>query len=272
MALPTDKVQALEKAVRILECFTLEHPEMGVREVARLVELSSSATGRVMLAMKDLGILSQNPLTRAYSVGPRVLTWAGIYLSTSDIRNIALPYMEELHHSTQETISLYLLDGDERVCIERLESTQNVRFVAPRVGRRLPLHAGSAGKVMLAYLPARRQEELLAAEHLNRLTEKTIVQPEELKRELAAIRANGYALSHGEWILDASGIAAPIFDRDGRIYAALTISGPTQRFTDDVVPGYAAQVTRVASVISNHLGFRTRAELRENQPGDRVLV
>jgi DNA-binding IclR family transcriptional regulator len=272
MAQSSDKAQALDKAVRILECFTLEHPEMGVREVARLVELSSSATGRIMLAMKELGILSQNPSTRAYSVGPRVLTWAGIYLATSDIRNISLPYMEELHRSTQETISLYLLDGDERVCIERLESTQNVRFVAPRVGRHLPLHAGSAGKVMLAFLPAKRCDEILASEHLKRLTQKTIVEPEELKRELDAIRSSGYALSHGEWILDASGIAAPIFDRDSCVYAALTISGPTQRFNEDVVPGYAAQVMRVARLISNHLGYRYSEELRENQPGDRVLA
>ena len=255
MTAPTDKVHTLNRAVKILECFTQEQPELGVREVARRIALSTSATGRLMMAMKDLGILSQNPMTRIYSIGPRVLTWAGTYLSTSDIRNLAYPYLEELHQKTSETISLYILDGNERVCIERLESTQNVRFVAPRVGRHLPLHAGSAGKVLLAYLPPERQDEILNAPVLLRLTEKTIVDPQTLREELIKIRELGYAISNGEWILDASGIAAPIFDRNGAVVAALTISGPTQRFTEEVVAGYIEYLTRVARNISMGLGF-----------------
>ena len=255
MTAPTDKVQTLNRAVKILECFTQENPELGVREVARKIPLSISATGRLMLAMKELGILSQNPMTRIYSIGPRVLTWAGTYLSTSDIRNIAYPFLDELHRTTSETISLYILDGNERVCIERLESTQNVRFVAPRVGRHLPLHAGSAGKVLLAYLPDNRQEEILNEPVLLRLTEKTIVDPIALRKELSQIREQGYSISNGEWILDASGIAAPIFDRDGVITAALTISGPTQRFTEEIIPEYIECIRRAAADISAGLGF-----------------
>jgi len=110
--------------------------------------------------------------------------------------------------------------------------------------------------VMLAYLPLCRQEEIISQAPLARLTEKTIVTPEELWAELAHIRKVGYAVSNGEWILDASGIAAPIFDRNGEIAAALTISGPTQRFTAEVIPGYIAQVVRVASVVSTGLGYR----------------
>jgi IclR family transcriptional regulator, KDG regulon repressor len=250
------KAQMLNRTVLILECFTQDRPELGVREVSRLIAVPSSATGRLMAAMKNLGILSQNLATKTYSLGPRVLSWAGIYLSTSDIRNLAYPHLKSLHDSTHETISLYILDGNERVCIERLESTQNIRFVAPRIGRHLPLHAGSAGKVMLAYLPAFRQEEILTAAPLARLTDKTIVDPDLLRAEFCLIRKQGYAVSYGEWILDASGIAAPIFERNGEIAAALTISGPTQRFTDEILPDYIAQVVRVAAAISNGLGYR----------------
>jgi IclR family transcriptional regulator, KDG regulon repressor len=251
-----DKAQTLQRAVRILDCFSQDRIELGVREVARMVDLSSSATGRLMVAMKELGILSQNPVTRMYSVGPRVLTWAGVYLATSDIRNVGYPYLQELHEATRETISLYILDGYERVCIERLESTQNVRFVAPRVGRHLPLHAGSAGKVMLAFLPEARRESLLTSGNLSRLTEKTLVDPERLRAELSLIRSQGYAMSNGEWILDASGIAAPIFDRNSDVVAALTISGPTQRFTPEVIQDYIEKVMRVARQISLGMGYR----------------
>jgi IclR family KDG regulon transcriptional repressor len=155
--MPAEQLQTLNRAIAILDCFTQENTELGVREIARLVELSSSATGRLLGAMKELGILSQNPDTHAYSMGARVLTWAGVYNAELNIRNRALPAIQELHNSTRESISLYVLENNERLCIERLESPQTVRIVT-RVGRRLPLYAGSAGKVMLAFLSPRQQE------------------------------------------------------------------------------------------------------------------
>lgn len=251
----TEKVQTLEKAVKILECFTRDKAEMGVREVARQVALSTSATGRLMLSMRELGLLSQDPTNRNYRLGPRVLTWAGTYLFHSDIRNVAYPLMQDLHRKTQETISLYLLDGNERVCIERLESTQNLRFVAPRVGLHLPLHAGSAGKVLLAYLPEKQQNEILNRGDLAPLTSKTIVDPNKLRKELEMIRQNGYAISTGEWILEASGVAAPIFDRGGEIVAALAISGPSQRFEPQVMENHARCLVEAAAQVSRSLGF-----------------
>ncbi len=250
-----DKAQTLSKAVKILDSFSPERPEIGVREMARMIELSSSATGRLMLAMKELGILIQNPATKNYSIGARPLAWAGIYLSTCDIRSAAMPYMEDLHRNTQETISLYILDGNERVCIERLESPQNVRIVA-RIGRRLPLYAGSAGKVFLAFLPEAQREEILAPEILSPFTANTIVDKGLLRAELEKIHANGWAISHGEWMAEASGVAAPIFDRNEEVVGVITISGPSQRFTEDVIGNYCQILTSSASQISYAMGSR----------------
>lgn len=254
-----ERASVLERFVKIMDCFIQDRSELGVREVSRQIGLSTSTTGRLMLSMKELGILHQNASTRSYSLGSRVLTWAGIYLATSDIRNVAYPHMLELHAQTGETISLYILDGNERLCIERLESTHNVRFVAPRVGRHLPLHAGSAGKVLLAFLSDEQRETILTGGPLVRLTEKTIVSIEALRKELVKIKAQGYALSDGEWILEASGIAAPIFDRKGEVTAALTISGPSQRFTPESIPAYTECLLDVAGLISEGMGYRSRA-------------
>jgi IclR family KDG regulon transcriptional repressor len=251
----TDKAQTLHRVIAIMDCFTLEHPVLGVREVARLVHLSSSTSGRLMASLKNLGFLSQNPQTHNYSLGARVLTWAGVYSATLDIRVTALGAIEELHRATRETISLYILEGDERVCVERMESPENVRIVA-RLGRRLPLYAGSAGKVFLAFLPEQRREEILATVPLVPLTPNTIVEPMALRRELECIRTQGYAVSRGEWTQDASGVAAPIFDITGSIAAALTISGPSQRFTREAFAKYIPEVTQVAGIISRDLGYR----------------
>lgn len=254
--MPGEQSQALVKAVAILDCFTQEDGEMGVREIARRVNLSSSATGRLLSAMKDLGILTQNPETRAYAMGSRVLTWAGVYSASQDVRNKALPAIQTLHQSTNETISLYVLDGSERVCIERLESAQSVRIVT-RVGRRLPLYAGSAGKAILAYLPPARQEEIIGGTPLQPLTPMTITDPVVLRQELAKVRAEGCAVSHGEWLADASGVAAPILDHLGQPVAAISISGPVSRFMDEtVIQRYVEEVKHIAAKISESLGYK----------------
>lgn len=249
-----EKSKSLQRIVAILDCFTDEQPEIGVREIARRIGFSTSTTGRLLQAMKEINLLQQNPNNQAYSLGGKVLAWAGVYSSTLDVRNAALPAIQELHRATRETISLYVMEGTERVCVERLESDQNVRIVA-RLGRRVPLYAGSAGKVFLAFLPAVERDAILKAEPPTAITSSTIVDTQKLLDELGAIRKNGYAVSFGEWVAEAAGVAAPIFDNRGEITAALTISGPGQRFTQDVVEHYVADVTRVAAQISREMGF-----------------
>jgi IclR family KDG regulon transcriptional repressor len=251
----TDASPILTRAISILDCFNQDRPEMGVREAARLVNLSSSATGRLMASLKTLGILSQNPESKSYCLGPRVLTWAGVYTATLDLRKRALPYLEELYISTNETISLYILQGNDRICVERLESAQTVRIVA-RIGRRLPLYAGSAGKVLLAYLPQARLREILPSLKMEPLTPNTITSRSDLEDELITIRKQGFAVSHGEWIADASGIAVPIFDQFSEPIGAISISGPTQRFNHRAIEQFTSPIIHAAVAISRDMGYR----------------
>src|SRR5574338_1211875 len=103
--MPAEQMQTLNRATTVLDCFSREQSELGVREIARMVNLSTSATGRLLSALKELGILSQNPDTRAYSMGARVLSWANVYSTTLEVRNYALPVINELREVTRETIS-----------------------------------------------------------------------------------------------------------------------------------------------------------------------
>jgi len=243
----------LHRMCVILDCFTQETPQIGVREIARVTGYSSSTTGRLLQRMKDQQILRQDPATKEYALGMRLLNWAGVFLSSLDVRSVALPVMVDLLSDTRETISLYLRDGFERVCVERLESPQNVRIVA-RLGLRLPLHAGSAGKVMLAYLSPAEQEEVFMNRDLQVFTDRTITDKVLLRKELELIRSRGYAFSHGEWIADASGVAAPIFN-GGELIGAITISGPSQRFSAELIETYARLVVQAGSVISKEMGY-----------------
>jgi IclR family KDG regulon transcriptional repressor len=250
----TEKIQMIDRTVAILDSFTLDQPVQGVRDVARKTGLSSSTVGRIMAYLKELGILNQDPETLSYMIGSKMLAWAGIYTVTSDVRTLALPVMVRLQDKTRETISLYVLEGNERVCIERLESPETVRIVQ-RVGRRIPLYAGSAGKVFLAFLSQARREEILKKVKLVPMTEKTITDMDELVAGLKKIQEQGYATSKGEWVLEASGVAAPIFDQRGQIAAALTISGPAQRFTNEKIRELAQLVKTGAAEISAEMGY-----------------
>ena len=251
------KIQTLERMVSILDCFSLDKPALGVREVARKTTLSPSTTGRIMAYMKEMGILNQDPETHLYMMGSKVLAWAGIYMVTNDVRTVALPVMVRLQEQTRETISLYILEGSERVCVERLESPETVRIVA-RVGRRIPLYAGSAGKVFLAFMPENRREMILEDIELIPMTEETITDMDALRKNLNQIREKGYAVSRGEWIIDASGTAAPIFDQRGLITAAISISGPGQRFTDEKIKEIADLLVKETTQISFELGYYPR--------------
>jgi len=253
----TERIQTIDRMVSILDCFSLDEPVLGVREVSRKTGLSSSTAGRMMAYMKDIGILNQDPETLSYMMGSKVLAWAGIYMVSSDVRTLALPVMVRLQEQTRETISLYVLEGNERVCVERLESPETVRIVA-RVGRRIPLYAGSAGKVFLAFMAKEKAEQILNETELIPMTKETITNKEALWENLKKIRNQGFAVSKGEWILEASGVAAPVFDQSGKIAAALTVSGPTQRFSEDRIREISGLVKDGADLISSELGYLPR--------------
>lgn len=250
-------MQTLDKVIAILDCFTLDKPALGVREVARRTDISSSSTGRIMAYLKEQGILNQDSETQFYMMGAKVLAWAGIYTLTSDVRTVALPVMVHLQEITRETVSLYVLEGNERVCVERFESPETVRIVA-RVGRRIPLYAGSAGKVFLAFMSESRRESILREIELLPMTEKTITDPDALRENLDQIRELGYATSNGEWLIDAAGVAAPIFNSHGQISAAISISGPAQRFTENKMKAMAEILMRETRSISQELGYYPR--------------
>jgi DNA-binding IclR family transcriptional regulator len=109
---------------------------------------------------------------------------------------------------------------------------------------------------MLAFLPVARQAEIIRSTTFTPFTANTIIEPDSLRVELKKIRQQGYAYSCGEWILEAAGVAAPILDNRGELQACLTISGPAQRFTEEIVKTYIRVVLQVAGEISRQLGYQ----------------
>jgi len=161
--------------------------------------------------------------------------------------------LEELHRLTQETVNLYVLDGLERVCVDRIESPQRLRVIV-HIGERMPLYAGSAGKAILAFVPSEVLERILQRP-LERMTDNTITDPEKLLQELCSIRSRGYATSRSERFTDVLGLAAPVFDSTANVVASLNVAGPLVRFADAEVAQYAPKVIELASEVSRSMGY-----------------
>jgi DNA-binding IclR family transcriptional regulator len=242
------------RAIRVLDCFSPEQPELGVRDLARRIGMASSTVGRLLATLEAARVLDRNPAARTYSLGPRVLAWAGVYTAALDVRTRARPILEMLRRATRETVSLYVRDGTERVCVERLESHEGIRAVV-RVGERMPLYAGASGKALLAFLPAEERKALLRSVRLTRLTPRTITSRARLERELAAVRAAGHAVSVGERTMAGASVAAPIRGGDGAVVAALNLTGPAERVAGSKLPEYVRRVTAAAAAISHEMGY-----------------
>jgi IclR family KDG regulon transcriptional repressor len=247
------ETQSLIRAIAILDCFCPETPELGVREIARRLHLPASTVGRLLLTFHVAGILQQDPATRLYRMGPRVLQWSSVYVGRLDLAKESRPVLEEFARITRETVSVYVLDGTTRVCLERIESPERVRVVI-RPGERMPLHAGSSGKAILAFMPPKLVKQILA-KPLERMTVHTITNRRKLLQDLELVRARGYATSHCERFDDALGLGAPIFNASGEVIAALNVAGPIMRFTDAEVEKFAPKIIQLASQISMALGY-----------------
>lgn len=247
------EMQSLSRAMAILDCFTIETPQLGVREIARQIDMSVSTVGRLLASLNTLGLLSQDPGSRLYRMGPKVMSYSMVYAASLDIRESARPMLEELYRLTNETVSLYVLEREERVCAACIESSERLRVVV-HVGEHMPLHAGSSGKAILAFMPPAEVTRVLARP-LEKITSKTITGRARLLEELREIRKRGFATSHGERFEDVIGIAAPIFDGKGKVVAALNVAGPSQRFNDQVVLKLSSRLIGLAGQVSRLLGY-----------------
>ncbi len=196
----------------------------------------------------------QAPTDQKYRLGPKVLELANIFLSTLDWRAVAAPHLKDLRNKTDETVMVFVIDEDQRVCLEILESSQELR-PSLKIGSRFPLHAGSAGKLLLAYLAKEDRRRVLSRTGLPRFTKNTITELRGLEKELDRIRKDGYAVSHQERVPFLSSVSTPLRDSKGQVVAALCVDGLTARFTPKKVKKFIDLAVETASRISWEIGF-----------------
>jgi DNA-binding IclR family transcriptional regulator len=245
--------EAAARVVDVLLLFTDAPSTLGVTRIARELGLSKAVVHRILRTLVAGGMLAFDPASREYRLGPAASALGARALRDSDLRSAALELLRELRDETEETATLTALLPDGRVYLDQVPGTHEIKMTV-ELGRRFPLHAGSSGKCMLAFLGEEAREAVLSAP-LAALTPKTVTDAEALRAELKVIRDSGYAHSGGERQHDAGSVAAPVFGATGEVIGAISVCGPRYRVTAELVHTIAPRVIAVAQRISRRMGW-----------------
>jgi IclR family transcriptional regulator, pca regulon regulatory protein len=254
--------QSLERGLMILSSFSEVTPVLGVAELSRSVGLNKSTTYRYVATLAKLGYVQQDPETKRYSLGPRVIDLGFAAINSMEITRVAGTHLQALSDETGYTVSMAVLDGPDIVYIDRRRSGRASTFAMGlhlHVGSRLPAYCTSMGKVLLAHREPGELRALLDRTDFARRGPKTITAREQLMAALARVRQTGIAVNDEELAAGLRSVAAPVRDRSGRVVAAVNVAVHLTTWgasVESIVGRLEAPLRRTVDEISARLGFR----------------
>ena len=251
---PANQVLVIDKAVRLLDQFRTADT-LTLAELSERLRMSKSTVHRLLSSLEQVGFIERGPHAGSYRLGMKLFELGSLVQNRMRLRQIALHYMTELVERTGETAFLFILDGNHALCIERVEG-KHVQSLAIKVGGQLPLNAGGASRVLLAFAPEEVREAYLAQGPFQRFTQQTMVDPDTLRRDLEKIRSQGHALSYDDVTIGVAALGVPLFDYRGEAIGGLSLAGITPRWTPDHMAEMLVELKLMGERISERMGWR----------------
>lgn len=254
-AKPTYFVQALDRAMDILECFSYEENELTLNQIIERTGLNRTTVRRLLGHLVDREYMRYDEHERIYYLGVKLLELGGIVFSTVSLRRIAAPFLTRLRDQTGHTVILGVRMEDSLVYADKRDGKGHYRTTS-EVGWRRPIHYGGLGMLLMAYMTEEKQDEILDKEPLQTFTPKSIVDRNIFKKELKKIRNQGFMVGR-EYVFEGlGGIGAPIKDYRGDVVASLLVTMPISFIND---PEIEAEIIKnakdAAEEISRNLGY-----------------
>ncbi|MDR3470743.1 MAG: IclR family transcriptional regulator [Devosia sp.] len=257
-------VKSLFKMLDVLDCFSDIDPELSVLQIAQRTGLPRTTVHRLVDSLRAVGFLEQEASRESYRLGLKLFGLGNTALTNMPLHRKAAPFVEALAKLSGETVHLCVFEGSQMVFVERsLDRARPNNMVTTMEAT--PCHSTGVGKAALAFQPPAVIDRIIGL-GLQRFTRNTIIAPETLREELAAIRARGYAIDDCEHEPDLRCVAAPIRNVTGRVFAAVSVSGNIRRMEQHRVEDLAALVTSHARQISAQLGYLPGAPARKRRP------
>lgn len=252
---PVYKVQSLQRALDILDCFTFQNREMSLSDIVKQTGINKTTAKRLLSNLTSRGYLQQDPKSKRYHLGMRLFELGGIVFSSFSLRKVAAYPMSRLQNETGATVLMGVMMDDQLVYVDKREGRGMIR-ISSDIGWRRPLHYGMLGMVLMAFLDPRDVKRILKKNPLEAHTPYSITDEDAFSLRLEQIRKDGYIAEREEAVEGVIGIAAPIRDYSRQVIAALgvalTASHSNQKKEIDSV---VKLVKKTCDGISEDLGY-----------------
>jgi len=253
-------VPAVDRAVRVLELLSAAPHGMSLAQLAVQTNVPKSTMFRILHTLHEHSIIVEDHERKLFSLGMKLLGWGNAALARLDLKTIAHPHLQKLAHETRESFYLALLDHDEIVLVDRVDTPEIWKMVT-RLGLRSPFHCTATGLVITAAMDDEDVNGMIQRHGLKRFTSKTITSAAKLKKRLKDVQRLGYAIADGDYKPDLFAVAVPIADHTGTVVASLMTALPSARTAKDkkLVENLIGVLKREAELISRRIGYERAA-------------
>lgn len=256
---PSNLVQTIERVSLILDILGKSPHGISVGELSEKAGFPKGTTHRLLTSSAYFDLVRQDPTTKRYHLGFKLVELGNLLLGQLDFRTEARPYLKMLAERTKETVHMVILDRNEGLYVDKVDASEHasgLRMVST-LGSRIPTHCSAVGKVLLSSLSEEKLLTIVRDKGLPRRTDKTITEIEKLKEHLQLVREQGYAFDDEENEKGIQCVGAPIIDQRGKVLAAISISVPCIRVNPATLhTTLKDQVTETAMMISRKLGYQ----------------
>jgi DNA-binding IclR family transcriptional regulator len=258
--------QSLKRGLWIIEVIATIGSSATLAEIARKTALPRSTAHHLLRALVEFGYLVQDGDARTYTLAPKLFRLTGSTWTNEQLAGIAMPYLDELSRRTREGTSLAVLRDGVVTIIAKREPEGPVRVVQ-EIGARRPIYCTAVGKTLAAWLPEQELSGIISRTVFERMTPNTITSPAAFRRELARIRATGFAIDKEEHIEGIRCIATPVRDHSGEVRASLCVVGPKSHLPQRRLAEIRQELVAVSADLSVRLGHGSSGEMRDRSTG-----
>ena len=241
------------KAFMLLEYFTNEKKEWGVRELALKVDANKSTVYRLLSTLELIKVLRKNPQTEKYSLGLKLFELGNRVSIQQGLIGQTHPILELVAKQITETVHLGILRNQQVFMVDRMESPMGLKLNS-LIGGYSSLYCTGLGKILLANLDNKQQKEILKNIKLKPFTKFTITKKTDLKKELKRVKQQGFALDKEEKELGLICLAVPVYNQANQVVAALSAAGPANRFRKEALKEYLSILRNGADLIKDKIG------------------
>jgi DNA-binding IclR family transcriptional regulator len=259
------QLHSLDRAIGLLELLAESEGPLGLSDVCDRMALHKSTAHRALIVLERTGLIERTPENR-FRLGLKLYELGTRAVEQIDLRLRVQPWFRRLSAQVGETVHLGVLQKTSVVYLDKVEPNNRRVWLASRIGASNPVYCTAMGKAMLAYLPPDEAADIIARIRFTRYTPRTLATPEALQRSLERVRRRGYSIDDEEVECGVRCVGAPILNESGRPVAAVSVSGPSSRITQQSVPGIAEHLLLCCREISASLSVRDRRRAPRPSP------